>query len=128
VKASIIAAAALLAGPATAQPARPITSAEFVARAEPLMKKSMVSLMFSSEAKSLMRQLNAAAAATRAKQEADVAAGRKPAACLPPKGKAKIDARDLIAHLKSLPPADKARSLQAGFTSYAARKYPCPAA
>jgi hypothetical protein len=128
VRASIIVAAVLFAGPALAQPARPISSAEFVARAEPLMKKNMVSLMFSSEAKQLMRQLDAAATATRARQEADVAAGRKPAACLPPKGKAKVDARELIAHLKSLPPVEKARSLQAGFTSYAARKYPCPAA
>ena len=121
-------AAVLLAGPALAQPARPVTSGEFVARAEPLLKKSMVSLMFSSEAKKLMGELDAAAKATRRKQEADVAAGRKPAACLPAKGKAKVDARELIAHLKALPPAEKARSLQAGFTSYAARKYPCPQA
>ncbi len=120
--------AALLAAPALAKPARPMTSAEFVARAEPLMKKSMVSLMFSSEAKQLMRELDAAARATRARQEADVAAGRRPAACLPAKGKAKVDARELIAHLKALPPAERALSLQAGFTSYAARKYPCPAA
>lgn len=120
--------AALLAAPAAAQPAPPMTSAEFVARAEPMMKKSMVSLMFSGEAKRLMKELDAAARATRARQEADLAAGRKPAACLPAKGKAKVDARELIAHLKSLPPAQRALSLQVGFTSYAARKYPCPGA
>ena len=122
---SILLFATLVAAPAIAQPAPPITTAEFVAKAEPLMKKSMVSLMFSSETKRLMGQLDAAAKATRAKQEADVAAGRKPAACLPSKGKAKVDARELIAHLKALPSAEQARSLQAGFTSYAARKYPC---
>jgi hypothetical protein len=128
VRQSILIAVALLAGPATAQSARPITTAEFVARAEPLMKKSMVGLMFSSEAKKLMGELDAAAKATRAKQEADLAAGRRPAACLPAKGKARVDARELIAHLKTLPPPERARSLQAGFTSYAARKYPCPKA
>ena len=127
-KRSILLAAALLAAPAFAQPARPITTAEFVAKAEPLMKKSMVSLMFSSDAKRLMGQLDAAAKATRAQQETDVAAGRKPAACLPAKGKAKVDARELIAHLKAMPAVEQKRSLQAGFTSYAARKYPCPKA
>ena len=123
---SILIAAALLAAPALAQSPKPMTSGEFAAKAEPLMKKSMVSLMFSSEAKKLMGELNSAALATRAKQEADVAAGRKPATCLPAKGKAKVDARELIAHLKAMPPAQKNQPLQAGFTSYAARKYPCP--
>ena len=121
-----LAAAVLLASPAIAQ--QVMTSGEFVAKAEPLMKKSMVSLMFSSEAKKLMHELDTAAKATRARQEADLAAGRKPATCLPAKGKAKVDARELIAHLKALPPEEKARSLQAGFSSYAARKYPCPKA
>lgn len=116
---------AMLVFTGVARAAQPMTTADFVARAEPLMKKSMVSLMFSSEAKKLMTELDAAAKATRAKQDADVAAGRKPAACLPAKGKAKVDARELIAHLKALSPTEKARSLHAGFASYAARKYPC---
>ena len=117
-------AAALFVSPAIAQ--QVMTSAEFVTKAEPMMKKSMVSLMFSSDAKKLMQELDTAAKATRARQEADIAAGRKPATCLPAKGKAKVDARELIAHLKALPPAERARSLQTGFASYAARKYPCP--
>ena len=117
---------AVLASPAAAQ--QPITNAEFVARAEPILKKSMASLMFSSEAKKLMRALDTAAKAARAKQEADRAAGRRSAMCLPPQGKAKIDARQLIAYLKSLPPAEQSRSLEEGFASYAARKYPCPKA
>jgi hypothetical protein len=91
-----------------------------------MLKKSIASLMFSSEAKKLAKELGAAAQATRARQEADLAAGRKPTTCLPPKGKAKIDARQLIAHLKTLPPAEQQRSFQAGFANYAARKYPCP--
>lgn len=116
--------AAVLASSADAQ--QPITNAEFVARAEPMLKKSMASLMFSSEAKKLMRALDTAAKAARAKQEADRAAGRKSTMCLPPKGKAKIDARQLIAYLKTLPPTEQSRSLDEGFASYAARKYPCP--
>ena len=121
-------ALAAAAAPALGQPARPITIGEFVAAAEPMMKKSMASLMFSSEAKRLMREVGAAAEATRAQQEADRAAGRRPATCLPPKGQAKVDARQLIAHLKALPQAEKARSFRSGFTDYAARKYPCPKA
>ena len=120
---SILIIAAALASPASAQ--RPITNAEFVARAEPMLKKNMASLMFSSEAKKLMRALDAAAKATRAKQEADRAAGRKSAMCLPAQGKAKIDARQLIAYLKRLPAAEQSRSLNDGFASYAARQYPC---
>ncbi len=119
---------ALVATPALAQQGPPITIAEFVAKAEPMMKKSMASLMFSSEAKRLMREVGAAAEATRARQDADRAAGRRPATCLPPKGKAKVDARELIAHLKALPPAEKSRSFRAGFANYAAQKYPCPKA
>lgn len=121
---SVMIIAAVLASPAVAQ--QPITNCEFVARAEPMLKKSMASLMFSSEAKKLMRALDTAAKAARAKQEDDRAAGRKSAMCLPPQGKAKIDARQLIDYLKSLPPAEQSRSLDEGFASYAARKYPCP--
>ena len=117
-----------LAAPVTAQQARPMTTAEFLARAEPLMKKSTVSLMFSAEAKRLMKEFGAAAEATRAAQDAAVAAGRKPATCLPPKGKAKVDSRELIAYLKNLPAAQKAQSFRAGFSNYAASKYPCPKA
>ena len=117
--------AVALIAPAAAQ-APQLTSAQFVARAEPRMKKSMVSLMFSSEAKKLMGELGAAAQATRARQDADRAAGRKPATCLPPKGKAKVDARELIAHLKALPPAEQQQSFRSGFAGFAARKFPCP--
>ena len=122
----ILILATVLAVPAAAQTPRPITTAEFLARAEPLMKKSKVTLMFSSEAKTLMAAVGAAAKATRARQDADRAAGRKPAMCLPPQGKAEIEAGALIAYLKGLPPAEQSRSLNDGFAGYAARKYPCP--
>lgn len=120
--------AAALSAATVAQPARPMTSAEFLSRAEPLLKKNMVSLMFSSEAKKLMNEVGAAAQATRKQQDVDRAARRQPATCLPAKGKAKVEAQELIAHLKSLTPAEKSRSFQSGFASYAARKYPCPKA
>lgn len=111
----------------TAAMEAPITSGEFARRAEPMLRKNMASLMLSSEARALGRMLGETARSVRARQEADVAAGRKPATCVPPKGKAKIDARGLVQYLKSLPTAEQAKPFQSGVTSYLAIKYPCPA-
>lgn len=113
----------------TAGAAAPVISnAEFVRRAEPLMKKSMATLVFSGEARKLMKEFESAAQAVRGQQEADLAAGRKPATCLPAKGKAKVDFRELMTHLRTLPAAEQQRSFRSGFAGYAARKYPCPRA
>ena len=124
---ALMAIGLVLALPTSALAAPPLTIAEFVQRAEPLMKKSMASLVFSAEARKLMKEFGAAAEAVRTRQEADLAAGRKPATCLPPKGKAKVDARELIAHLRAIPAAEQQHSFQSGFAGFVARKYPCPA-
>jgi len=124
----MVAGAAMALAPTAWAAAPAITNAEFVRRAEPLMKKSMATLVFSAEARRLAKEFDAAAQAVRAQQEADVAAGRKPATCLPPKGKAKVDFRALMAHLRTLPAAEQQRSFRSGFAGYAAWKYPCPGA
>ena len=106
---------------------RALTNAEFVRRATPLMKKSPASLVFSGEARRLMKEIGAAGDAVRARQESDLATGRKPATCLPAKGKARMDARELLQHLRELPADQQQQSFRSGFASFAARKFPCKA-
>lgn len=121
---ALLVAAAAPAG--AAQPA-PISAGEFLERAEPLIKKNKVSLVFSGEARRLLAIVGGTAQRNRAQLDADRAAGRKVTTCLPPQGKAAVDAKELLAYLRGLPPAQKARSFDAAFAGYVAKKYPCPA-
>ena len=115
----------LVVVPVPSVAATTITAGEFLARAEPLMKKSKVTLLFSSEAKALMKVLGETAQRQRAKLDADRAAGRPVSTCLPPKGKAAIDGQELLAYLRSLPPQRRSESFETAFGGYTARKYPC---
>ena len=122
----LIAAAFLIAAAAPVAAAEPpITAGEFLNRAEPLMKKSKVSLLLSGEARRLMGILGATAKRNRSTLDAQRQAGRKVTTCLPPEGKASVDAKELLAYLRALPPAQKAQSFDAAFAGYSARKYPC---
>jgi hypothetical protein len=113
--------AAALAGTATA----PLSAGEFLKRAEPLLNKSKAGLLFSSEARSLLKVLGETAQRRRDQLDADRAEGRPITTCLPPKGKGKIEARELISYLRALPQSRRAESFDAAFAGYAARKYPC---
>ena len=115
--------AATIASPALAAPA--MTAGEFLDRAEPLMARSQVALLFSGEARRLMAVVRDSAQGLRAAQDADRAAGRSSATCLPPKGQAEIGATELIGYMKQLTPAQKSQSFDAAFRTFAARKYPC---
>ena len=103
-----------------------LTAGEFLSRAEPLMKKSRVSLVFSGEARKLLRMVGKTAEELRIRLETERAAGRKTTTCLPPKGKAELKSDELLAYLKGLPPTQKAQSFEAAFSGYMGRKYPCP--
>jgi hypothetical protein len=122
-------AAALLiaAAPAAAAQRSELTVAEFLARAQPLEQRSMATLVFSSEARRLAREIGGAAQALRAGQDAARRAGRTTPSCLPPKGKAKIDLREMMAHLRTIPEERRGMSFRAGFNGFISRKYPCPA-
>ena len=90
----------------------PMTAGEFLSRAEPLLKQSRMILLFSSDARFLMKVVGDAADHARARFEADRAAGRLVAACLPPKGKASVNSTELLAYIRSLParrPGEKLR-------------------
>jgi hypothetical protein len=115
-----------LAVSATAVAASPVmTAGQFLQRAEPLMKKSKVSLIFSSEARTLLRTVGEAAQRNRDRLDSDRAAGRSVGTCLPPKGKSEVNAEELLAYLRSLSPQQKAQSFETAFAGYTARKYPC---
>lgn len=117
----------LLIALAVAASAQSIGAGEFLSRAEPLMTKSKMALMFSSDARTLMKILGQAAQQNRAGIEAARNAGRPVSACLPPKGKAEINVRELITYLRSLPVAERRQSFDRAFGGYIARKYPCRA-
>ena len=104
-----------------------MTAGQFLQRAEPLLKKSKMALVFSSEARKLVGVLGQAAQNNRARLDADKAAGRRIDTCLPEKGKAKVNANDLLAHIRTMSPAQKAQSFDSAFASYTAKKYPCRA-
>lgn len=125
----VILAAALALGvaapAAAAAAAAQITAGEFLAKAEPLLKMSKASLIFSGDARRLMRTLGETAQKNRTRLEADRSAGRPMTTCLPPKGKAQIKAPELLAHLRALSPAQRAQSFDLAFAGYLAKKYPC---
>ena len=102
-----------------------MTAGEFLSRAEPIMRESQITLMFSPGAHALMKTVGEAAQHLRAAAEADRASGKRVSTCLPPKGKARVDSKELVAYLRTLTPAQRAQSFDQAFAGYAARKYPC---
>ena len=121
----ILMIAALVSLAASAAASRQITAGEFLTKAEAVMKKSKAALVFSGDARELVRTLGETAKRHRARLDSDRAAGRKVTTCLPPKGKAEIKSDELLAYLRALPPAQKAQSFDSAFAGYVARKYPC---
>lgn len=123
----VIVAAACLACPAAASAQAVISGAEFARRAEPWLKKSWVSLLTAKEPKQLMQQFADSGERVRRAQDADRAAGRKPASCIPPKGKAKIDLRQFVGFIRTMPTLDQARPLDHALVQWSRKTYPCPA-
>jgi hypothetical protein len=120
-------AVALLAAPGYASAQSVISGGEFQRRAEPLLKKSWISLVGAKEPKMLMQQFADAGERVRKAQDADRTEGRKPATCLPPKGKAKIDIRQFLAFIRTLPGADQAKPIDHALVQWSRKSYPCPA-
>lgn len=120
-------AGALLLAVATPAPAaqQQMSAGEFLARAEPMLKKSKASLIFSGEARRLIKLFGKTAEDNRARLDADRAAGRPVTTCLPPKGKASVNTTELLSHIRSLSAQQRAQSFDAAFASLMAKKYPC---
>ena len=121
---AIVGAGLLLTASASAQGV--ISGGEFLHRAEPMLKKSRVSLVAAKEPKLLMQQFADAGDRVRRAQDADRAAGRKPATCLPPKGKAKLEIRSFLGFIRTMPAAEQARPLDHAIVRWSQIPYPCP--
>ena len=116
-----ILALALAAAPLSALQAMNV--AEFLQKADRLEKKGMAA-MFSSDMRLLKGEIQTASRQLRAERLAAERAGRRGAYC--PPAKAGLNSRELLAHFRSVPPAQRGvTQVKDALRSYQARKYPC---
>lgn len=106
--------------------AQAMTVSEFLAKADALKAKGVLALA-SSDIGLLQKEIASASDAYRAGLAAQVAAGKKPSSCPPPKGTAKITSDDIIANFKSLPPARQKANVKDAFAAFMTKRYPCKA-
>ena len=116
----------LLAAPTLALAAPgDMSVATFIAKGEALQKKGMLAMM-SSDMKLLQAEMQGASAYYRARLAADQQAGRPRHSCPPPKGQAKMDSAEIMAHMKSYPVDRRAlMPVKQAFADLMAKKYPC---
>ncbi len=97
---------------------------EFLPKADKLMNAGM-GAMFSKHRKPVAAEMKKVTTNYRADIMAARAAGKTPASCPPPKGKAKLNGKQFIAHLKTIPVAQRDMEVQAAFHDFMKAKYPC---
>lgn len=121
-KVLIIAAAFAALAPSLAQA---MTVADFLSKADALKAKGMLAIG-SPDIALLRDEVKAASDTYRATIAADVAAGRKPGSCPPPKGTAKVTGDELIAEFRTIPAARRSQlSVNAAFAAFMTKRYPC---
>ena len=106
--------------------AQAMTVSEFLAKADALKAKGVFALA-SSDFTLLKQEIDRASDAYRARLAAQVAAGKKPSSCPPPKGTAKVTSDDIIANFKSLPAARQKANVKYAFAAFMTNRYPCKA-
>jgi hypothetical protein len=114
-------AGAVLLVPVSAQA---MTVAEFLAKANALKAKGFMALG-SPDIKLLKGEMEGVANAYRADIVAARQAGRTPHSCPPPKGKAKIGSKELMAEFESIPAAQRGMSVKSAFYAMMKKRYPC---
>ncbi len=114
----------VLAGALLPVAAQAMTVETFLAKAKALQAKGPFALA-SSDLALLRDEVKDAGTAYRAQIEADRLAGKKPRACLPPVGYAKIDSKVVMAEFEALPPAKRKVSVQSAFYAMMDRRFPC---
>ncbi|WP_084583509.1 hypothetical protein [Sphingomonas azotifigens] len=107
-----------------AVPAQAMSVAEFLAKVNALKAKGAMA-MFSSDVGVLKQEIDGASTAYRGDLAAEVAAGKKPSSCPPPKGQAKISSNDLIAAFEKIPPAQRGMSVKVAFAAMMEQRFPC---
>ena len=113
-------AAILAAAPLGAVQAMSV--AQFLEKADRLEKKGMAA-MFCSDFKLLKREVQTATQQLRAERLAAVRTGRRGAYC--PGPKASLHSRELLAHFRAIPPAQRGVDIKDALRVLLARKYPC---
>jgi len=110
--------------PVSAANAQNMPLNQFLAKAEALEKKGPMALL-SSDIGRLKKEIQNSAKELRGERLAAKAAGRKPAFCPPEKG-ASLNSSEILAHFRSIPPAQRDRMrTRDGVRSLMARKFPC---
>ncbi len=104
--------------------AEAMTVDAFLTKARALQAKGMLAAA-SPDLAEVRGEITTAAQAYRAQVEADRVAGKPPRSCPPPRGKANVDARTLIADFAALPPVDRSQSVTAAFQAMMQQRYPC---
>jgi hypothetical protein len=108
-----------LAVPASAMPV-----SEFLPKADKMMNAGM-GAMFSEHRKTVMAEMKAVTNGYRADIQAARAAGKTPPSCPPAKGKGKLNGKEFIAHLKTIPAAQHNMEVKTAFHGFMKKKYPC---
>lgn len=103
-----------------------MTVSEFLAKADALKAKGVLALA-SPDVGLLRQEIMSASAAYRAGLDAQIAAGRKPSSCPPPKGTAKVTSDDILKEFRSLPPAGQKANVKDAFAAFMTKRYPCKA-
>lgn len=107
---------------ATSISAMPVS--EFLPKADKLMNAGM-GAMFSKHRKPVMAEMKKVTKNYRADIVAARAAGKTPSSCPPPKGKGKLNGKAFLAHLKTIPKADRNIEVESAFHDFMKIKYPC---
>jgi hypothetical protein len=117
----------LAAAPLGALQAQSMPVPQFLAKAEALKKKGPLALL-SRDLGLLKKEVMQSAKLLRAERLAAKAAGRKPAYCPPEGSGSAFGSEELLAHFKSIPPAQAARMrVKDGMRTLLAGRFPCPA-
>ncbi|OYY92127.1 MAG: hypothetical protein B7Y45_00605 [Sphingomonas sp. 28-66-16] len=107
--------------------AQAMTVAEFLGKVDALKAKGFLAVG-SPDIAALRTEVTGASNAYRAGLEAQIAAGRKPSSCPPPKGTAKVTSDELIAEFRTIPEVARPKtSVNAAFVAFMTRRYPCKA-
>ena len=110
------------ATPATAQS---MNAEAFHKRAQALKKKGPLALFSRGEIKNLMKEVQAAAGASRERRLAAIKAGQRPRYC-PTEARGSMGSGELMDRLAAIPPAERTRiDMTEAMTRILAAKFPC---
>ncbi len=116
-----VATVALLQG---AVPVSAMPVSEFLPKADKLMNAGM-GAMFSKHRKPVMVEMKKVTNGYRGDIQAARAAGKTPSSCPPPKGKGKLNGKEFLAHLKTIPVGQRNMEVKTAFHGFMKKKYPC---